>query len=76
MELYSGIFQNLAETARVASAENGGLVLVMDRQVVAVFTASGEQIAAWKWNNPTMVMICVPSTVGTVGTVTGTVLVP
>jgi hypothetical protein len=55
VELYCGVFQNLADTAHIVSAENGGLILLMDRQTVAVITASGQQIAAWKWNNSSMV---------------------
>jgi hypothetical protein len=57
VELYCDVFQNLGETTRVVSAENGGLVLVMDRQTVAVLTGSGQQLAAWKWNNPPLVII-------------------
>jgi hypothetical protein len=57
VELYSGVFQNVSEGARVVSAEFGGLVLVADRQTVTVFTSSGQQLAAWKWNNPPMVIV-------------------
>jgi hypothetical protein len=62
VELYCGVFQNLGETARVVSAEFGGLVLVVDRQTVTILTSSGQQLAAWKWNNPPMVKLLIART--------------
>nr|ALS04225.1 vacuolar protein sorting-associated protein 16-like protein [Acartia pacifica] len=56
VELYSGgVFANIDDTCRLVSGPNAGLVLVTDKLRVRVLTGSGEQLAAWKWNNPPQV---------------------
>jgi hypothetical protein len=52
VELYSGVFNNITPGSLVVSGMFGGPVLALDRQTVLVHSSSGEQISAWKWNNP------------------------
>jgi len=51
VELYSGVFSSISTSALVVSGQFGGPVISLDRGVVTIFTSSGEQISAWKWNN-------------------------
>ena len=51
VELYSGVFSSISSTSLVVSGQYGGPVISLDRGVVTIFTSSGEQISAWKWNN-------------------------
>jgi hypothetical protein len=57
VELYSGVFTNFDDTCRLVSGPHAGLVLVADKLKVTVITGSGEQLSAWKWNNPPQVNI-------------------
>jgi len=51
VELYSGVFSSITTTSLVVSGLYGGPVISLDRGVVTIFTSSGEQVSAWKWNN-------------------------
>ena len=45
------MFFSIGSTSLVVSGQYGGPVISLDRGVVTIFTSSGEQISAWKWNN-------------------------
>jgi len=51
VELYSDVFVNVPEGTSLVAGHHAGLTLVADKQTVYVLTASGEQLASWKWNN-------------------------
>jgi len=51
VELYSGVFSSISSTSLVVSGQYGGPIISLDKGVVTIFTSSGEQISAWKWNN-------------------------
>ena len=56
VELYSGVFTNIDESAsKLVCGPQAGLVLLADKLKVTVMTGSGEQLSAWKWNNPPQV---------------------
>jgi len=53
VELYSGVFTNIDESnSKLVCGPQAGLVLLADKLKVTVMTGSGEQLSAWKWNNP------------------------
>ena len=56
VELYSGVFTNIDESnSKLVCGPQAGLVLLADKLKVTVMTGSGEQLSAWKWNNPPQV---------------------
>ena len=44
------MFSSITNTSLVVSGQYGGPVISLDRGTVTIFTSSGEQISAWKWN--------------------------
>ena len=57
VQLYSEVFSHITSTSLVVSKQHRGAVISLERGGVNIFTSSGEQISAWKWNNSPAVKV-------------------
>ena len=57
VQLYSEVFSHITSTSLVVSKQHRGAVISLERGGVNIFTSSGEQISAWKWNNSPAVRV-------------------